>query len=371
MTITVSGQTYNYREALKGMGGKFDGSTKTWSFPDSLSPRDLNYIKQMVGVYVSKSAQPETPEQTFDRLASRTVERSGPIKIYGDDQTYLNYFAEKNPITFFGFSNLNAFVTYVENARPNPNHAAWAPEQNSFHGSYNMAQAIRYARDGWKEGIEKAKEILEYLNTDHAQMRKRSYGVAGGRVNVGRMISGNPLNMVYRPKQPGTKRITIFVETAINSVIAAKNAAIRAACIAAIVDILEIQGYSLTIVATNIAVASMFRRTPIQQLAVTIKEAGEKLNLNDLIFALGHPSFERRFNFACVSSSPDLREWHESCGAASSAFNDLYPCTKGEYYIPQFTKGIQSQIRGETLRERALSLLPHIIPEGLPIEVKL
>ncbi|MDT9703008.1 hypothetical protein, partial [Streptomyces sp. P17] len=71
---------------------------------------------------------------------------------------------------------------------------------------------------------------------------------------------------------------------------------------------------------------------PGAQTAVTLKHAGEKLNLDDLVFALGHPSFLRRFNFACVSQAVECREIWSSQGMPRSAFgkDDL---KRNEFYI--------------------------------------
>jgi len=383
VTITVSGQTYNYREALKGMGGKFDGSTKTWSFPDSLSPRDINYIKQMVGVYVSKSTQPETPEQTFDRINERLggaaiVRRENFTDFFGDDDEYFNYFAQSDPAAFFGFSNLEQCIKYIEQIpsevhRDRRRYDGWKTDAKhiEFSKTRDMNHAIDLARNGWQDGNNKAAEVMEIIGGSNALQRKREYDVVGGRVNVGRLLTGNPLNMQRRTKQPGKKAITLFVETGMQAMISAETAILRAACIAAIVDLLDTLGYSASIVAIGYTQKLDNDNRSLYQTTIKIKNAGEPLNMNDTIFALGHPSMNRRFRFAlCASSERCKDNWYSMGASVKPAFTEDHPTRPGEFYIPRVSTAIQSQIHGETLRERALSLLPHIIPEGLPIEVK-
>lgn len=377
MTIIVSGQTFNYREALKNLGGEWDASAKNWRFPDTLSVRDKGYIQQMVGVTISDPRPRETAEEFIDRIIEdrpAIATRDGKTNQRGDDMTYLNYFAEKNPISFFGFSNLDKMTDYIEAISPaiatdSTRNDGWTGS-SSFTGTGSMKEALSIARNGWSEGVEKAKEIAETIDSDYALQRKRVYNITGNRANIGRMLMGDPKHMASREPLPGKRIITLFVETAINAGIKQEAAIIRAATIAAMIDIIEISGFSCELIATNIAISGVVRPTPIEQLAVKLKNAGEKLNINDAIFALGHPSFERRFNFAVVGSDDRLRMIHQTMGRSSSAFTDDYPPGKNEFYIPQFSAAIQERISGDTLREKALSLLPLIIPKGLPIEVK-
>lgn len=361
MTIIVSGTTFNYREALKDMGGKFDGDARRWIFPDTLPERHIATIRRMVGVVIRI---PQTAQETAQPVATR----DGKTYERGDDMTYLNYFAEKNPVSFFGFSSLSALTDYIEAipksvADDDRRNMAWTMT-NNFAGTSTVGQAIKLARNGWTDGVEKAKEIAECITSEYAMQRKRVHSVAGSRASVGRMLVGDPKHMMKRAPQPGKRIITLFVETAINVSISAKNAVIRAASIAAIIDLIEQSGFSCELIATNIATT---RGMPVQQLAVKIKNAGERLSINDAIFALGHPSFERRFNFALVGSDQQLQMIWSSMGSSSSAFTDAYKPSKNEFYIPQFNYAQQTQIEGETLQEKALSLLPFLIPDGLPI----
>ena len=379
--IIVSGQTFNYRDTLKNLGGKWDANSRVWNFPDTLSVRDINYIKQMIGVSVS-GVQPETPEQTYARIEHK-LSGSGaaePIRtdVFGDDDEYFNYFEQQDPYAFFGFSNLEQCIKYIEEIpsdvkRDHRRYDAWKTdaEHIGFSKTRNMEHAIDLARNGWQEGINKAAEVMEIIGGDNALQRKRKYDVVGGRVNVGRLLTGNPLNMQRREKQPGKKSITLFVETSMLSMLDAETAILRAACVAAMVDLLDTLGYSSSIVAIGYTQDANNYNRGLYQTTIKLKNAGEPLNMNDTIFALGHPSMNRRFRFAMCASSDRCRSNWDSMGASvKPAFTHNHPTRPNEFYIPRASIEIQSQICGETLRERALSLLPHIIPEGLPIEVK-
>lgn len=137
---------------------------------------------------------------------------------------------------------------------------------------------------------------------------------------------------------------------------------IRAAIVAAFADILEGRGYSCQLVAVTMQARS-FSGDPGAQTAVTIKHAGEKLNLADIVFALGHPSFLRRFNFACVSQSDECRDIWSSQGTPKPAFGR--EMNRNEFYV----RHIDTNYKGDFM-EVARKMLPKIKPRGLPLTIE-
>jgi hypothetical protein len=375
MTITVSGRTFDHKDRLKQLGGVWNSDEKNWLFY-SATPQEIEQLKQLPGCLVTGDG--ETPRRSTELpkvdafkliIDSRETPktRNGSIAIYGDDQTYLNYFKDKNPLAFFGFSNLGNMVKFIEEIptekRAGKRDAGWSGGEN-WHGTPNMSAAINLARDAWRDGVQNAARVLEFLNLEHATARRRSYAVAGGNVNVGRLLAGNPMHMIKRPKKPGRRVITLFVENTASAYINAENLIVRAAVVAAIADILERQGYSCAIVSVTMQAMSS-SGSPGAQTAVTLKHAGERLNIDDVVFALGHPSFLRRFNFACVSQSDECRSIWSTQGFPVAAFNSHHPCGRNEFYVKHLSKNIP---RGD-LEKMALEMLPSIVPDGLPLEI--
>lgn len=369
--ITVSGNTYNYRETLRDMGGTFDETRKIWVFPDSLPPHRIEYLKKMVGVIVTTSA--ESLMDRVDRTVTTRFMHSGKPNIYGDDQSYLNTVFEQNPRCYFGFSNLEALTRYIE-AIPESvqqsrrRSAAWETDMPDWRGTRSMSEAIDTARNGWKSGVEQASEILELLESEHAQRRQRLHSVAGGRVNVGRLLSGEPKHMQRRAKQPGKRIITLYVDCGMLADVRGETAILRSACVAAIVDLLEQKQFSCEIV-TAINTHDHDSRSA-SQLIVTVKHAGEKLNLNDLVFMLGHPSLQRRFHFALKGSADELHDIWSTMGATEDIIPDARKLKPNEFFIPHATGRLQRSIRGDTLLERAQLMLHAILPAGLPLTLE-
>lgn len=377
--LTVTGRTFDYRERLKELGGLWDADAKNWRF-DFATDATVEKLKQMPGCLVVQSgqaaprAQPE-PEPIepygfgIDPGDDKPYESSRTSVIYGDDERWFNYFKDKNPTSFFGFSNLAEMIKFIEaipdHKRRGQRDAGWKTDDNEWYGTRNMQAAFDLVRDGWSKGVDNAARVLEFLNVEHATARRRSYGVAGGNVSIGRMLAGNPMHMIKRPKQPGRRVITLFVENTASSRIKADNLVIRAAIIAALADIMERNGYSCEIVAVTMQSHSFYNSNPAAQTAVTLKHAGEKLNLDDLVFALGHPSFLRRFNFACVSQADETQQIWRNQGYPTQAFNGYYPCGRNEFYIKHLTDNIPHG----NIEEMARLMLPKVKPDKLPLEI--
>jgi hypothetical protein len=125
------------------------------------------------------------------------------------------------------------------------------------------------------------------------------------------------------------------------------------------VDLMEAQGYACRIVAVDTSVSG---RENVYQLAVQIKESGERLNLSDTMFALGHPAFLRRLSFATCSSVPETRAIWSSQGSSANAFDTEYPTGKSEFYVPVITDNLKGTDE--------LDLLPYVVPHGLPLDLK-
>lgn len=279
---------------------------------------------------------------------------------YGDDRTYFNAFKDENPTSFFGFSSLMKLVKFVENIPEEKTigerDAGYETDDPAWHGSRNMNEALFLARNGWKYGAKKAIALSEKLTIAHAENKKRLYSVAGGRVSVGRMLSGNPVHMLKPKKIEGKRQVTLFVNVCCNMSIEPYSMIVRASAVAAICNILEMNGYSTEIV--SIYGATRFGLVDVQA-SIVLKKAGNKLNINDIVFGLGHPSFQRRFLFACVCQTDELRTIWKNQGQTVDMFDYSHRPKKNEFDI----RILESNIRS------ADEMLEYITPDGLPITI--
>lgn len=393
MAVYVTGKTFTIRDRLRDLGGRWNADSKSWEFY-TLSDAHRRELTATVGVMINDApgepippAQPprrapEAPRkvvprpqrQSLEDFVAETLERKDPrtTNIFGDDPTWFNYFADQNPTSYFGFSSLSALVKCVEtipariiNDDTDDRNSAWERGRFDWYASECMPDAIDIARNGWAEGVELAQEVHEKLIGRHATERRRKHSVSGGSVNVGRLLAGNPDHMRSRPKQPGKKVITFFTESAFSASINSEHVIIRAATIAAIVDILEMNGFSCEIVATA---NTRHAYRPSWQIVTTLKSAGEPLNLNDIVFALGHTSYFRRLNLGLIALDAALSNVWETGSYPSDAFNDRHTMRANEIYIKRIDHDDRKKIDDTApLITKAMQIWDLITDGNLPV----
>jgi hypothetical protein len=387
MTIKITGRTFDEREKIKAIGGQWDGVNRVWTLPDFTPEYRLNELRNTPGISVimpdgkvlmpGKVEPPEYEKREPLDIAeiikaitdgdglgdNRFRDIEGSPTVYGNDETWLGKFA-KNPTAFFGFDSWSAMVDFIEaipsnitNDRSNNRNTGWSTSKGAWIGTASMERAISMARAGWPSGAEMAARAVELLDADHPQQRRRKYSVAGGKVNVGRMLAGSPDHMIHRPRQDGRKIVTLLVDVWMASAIAAENAIIRAACVAAMADLLESRGYSCEIVAVGSAYANGRINT-----AVNVKQAGDALNVLDVVFSLGHPSMLRRFCFALAAYEPRLRQFWSSMGFQEAAFTNL---PAGQFYINKLNGNLSG-----SFDDKVRDAFQRIIPAKFPIDIR-
>lgn len=383
--IRISGNTFPYKELLKQIGAKWDGAERLWTIHTGA---DVSSLHSLPGLVITGDVKPiDTPTPRperkpfdFEKFFSDIEQKrpkligSGSPAIHGNDETYLNAFSAKNPPMFAGFRSLPDLIDFVEAipehvSRDNNDgrNTGWDRNRGSWFGTGSMWQAIDLARNGWSKGTELATEASEIISGEHAVRRMRDYNVAGGRVNIGRLLSGHPLHMQHRSKRDGKKVVTLFVQTFMSAGIDTENAIIRAASVAAMSDVLATNGYSCEIVAVCTPAARSGR--PGGHIATVVKEAGEPLNIENVVFALGHPSMFRRLYFGVYANEERLRSFWSYMGSPANAFDDPEDLPPGSLYVRKLDLDHQRQVEGNTFKDRVRSLFPLIVPDGFPVEL--
>jgi len=300
------------------------------------------------------------------------------MKQIGSYVEHQTSFALSNPQVRFGFSSTGELIEFVKNISPeianehkNRRNAAWETDHIAinFTQTKSMDHAVDLVKNGWPEGLERIKLMTEFFETQSPTRKTRKYNCAGGRVNVGKMLTGNPKHMTRRIKSPSKKVITLFVELGQTGGVDAKKLIVRANVIGTIVDQLEMQGYSCELIGVNQNAHDSSRKKHMADFIVKIKSAGERLNLNDAAFVLGHPSTLRRLKFACMATQEFLRNRWSGMGYSSPAFNDDHQPEPGVFYIKNINAHNQDDIDlNALLNEQCEVVFDLIKPDGLPID---
>jgi hypothetical protein len=162
--------------------------------------------------------------------------------------------------------------------------------------------ALDAYRGGWAEGAKKAYDLAETIKltpTATRQALKRS--VVGGHPNVGAYLAGSPVNMWQVSRQDAKGRPFVHLYCQINYLarVDASTAFDRGCALVALADALETAGCRVKITGIDNTEA-LGGRSKGRMYCSTygLKEYGERLDVDNIIFTLAHPAFYRRICFA-------------------------------------------------------------------------
>lgn len=196
------------------------------------------------------------------------------------------------------FSSVDEFLNYLDTT-PNINWDSPSSrgDRSEWTGTKDWETAIGYATKGWPEGVKKVTDKMG-LNRTVGKSKTQIYDVFGERPEIGRFLSGVPDCMARRVIRESAKRpiIDLTINASYSAGIKADTIMNYGAAIALVIDELEDNGFSvgLHVGAANDATGI---GSNTYGALVNIKRAGERMDLDRLIFFTANPAFLRRFIF--------------------------------------------------------------------------
>lgn len=169
-----------------------------------------------------------------------------------------------------------------------------------WRGSDTWSEAIDLWQAGWIPGLHEMARQLETIELPtvvNARVTTR-YDVAGGAVDVGRYLSGDPQCMRRVVMAPSRPIVRVAVPGCPLAVVSAETIMACGAATVALVDLLAQSGYGVEIVMVD--ADALTRATVDGDVMVTvvgIKAAHEPVDLGAVAFAMAHPAMFRRFLF--------------------------------------------------------------------------
>jgi hypothetical protein len=238
------------------------------------------------------------------------------IQTFGDDVGVLSCipaFPHKQQ-DIGGFSSPEAFARYLEAL---PESSFWRNERGRIDVSFTGAtfkQACAMLRDGWQEGAARVAALRDKINIarPHA-MRLTRYSVAGSFPNVPRYLAGDPCNMLTKTRSVArTRPVITLVANMTGSCTLPKEVFInKAAVTAAVIDAIEEGGFSVHLIAIGPTEGgNNYTTTPV----ITVKAAGEHLDVARVAFALGHVAMFRAIVFTWICSCRRAKPMGEGLG---------------------------------------------------------
>lgn len=213
------------------------------------------------------------------------------------------------------FENLAALAEYASRAPKYEGSAAWREETDySWDAGATLPDAAELATLGWADGARQAKGMLDKVELTLPHETVTPYSVTyqdvqGAYVDIGLAMQGIPECMVdFREDTRRERFIDIYVAGNYAGGRGTDEIMRRGIAIAALVDALESRGVrcGVTVVTSNRTSAKGKRG--LWRLDVCLKRPNDALNLDTLVFALGHPAYARRLVFAVKEREPKATE---------------------------------------------------------------
>ncbi|ASR87149.1 hypothetical protein J4T94_gp067 [Mycobacterium phage Krypton555] len=250
----------------------------------------------------------------------------------------------------------DSFTDLIDhNLKKDHRSAHMAENGPSFYGVENMKEADDLARKGLpRDGVQAIKiahhKVAQVAGELHRDVYQDMYDVAGGYVDMGRYVSGEPECMVASEmiEEPGQNKIVaLIMNITYNCMISAKAIKENGLAMMALVEAIETQGMQAEIwVDMNVSGygdVKYYART-----AIKLKSAGQAFDVSTFMYALTHASFLRAHIFnAMHTHEADVRRacgihprgGYGSCVNNAADMDDFPPYS---IYIPCITHDRQA-----------------------------
>lgn len=226
-------------------------------------------------------------------------------------------------IHYMDFNDLSEVIEFLERDRgeggnsSRTNHAT-----DSWDLGLGYEGAIACFVGGWAEGASKAYELADTVRPKPRGNRiKMRRAVSGMSPHIGAHLSGQPNSML----RPVKSRVAIakpfvhlYLPIGFLAMIEADTAFNRGCAMVAIVDALELAGcrVKVTLVRSSEIGVNMNHKVVMRFM---VKDYGDRLDMDQLIFMGAHPAMFRRIGFALQERSSDRMVWgHTNRGYGSS-----------------------------------------------------
>jgi hypothetical protein len=195
-------------------------------------------------------------------------------------------------------------------------------------GTRNLAEAVQLGHKGYDEIRPEVERMFTELESQLAERLESAfqsrYDYQGVQVDVGRFLSGEPecmIDFVPEPSQRMGRVVRIIINGSASARIDAEKITKRGVVVCALVDAIHKLGMGVEVYAefpTNDQGVNS-RDGEVMTTLVKLHDSQQMLDINNLMFALCHPSMLRRIKFSCLEQS----KWHRASYVLGRAYG--YP----------------------------------------------
>lgn len=249
------------------------------------------------------------------------------------------------PIARLHFDSLADIAALIPDKNPRGDSEHWTKADPKFYGA-TMRQALDMACHGWRDGAEQARPLLERVKTSRPTRRTITrYSIAGAVPSVPRYLAGNTLHMRTHERKATSQSpvVTLVAATSAPWFVPGSLFMAQAVAASAIVDRLEDAGFRVEIIAGrressdhNGARDGNGRNNATghrAEMFFRVKAAQDSLDLDRVVFGLGHPAVHRRLLFAIGEMHAEYDKALQGCQGYAVGFDSLER-PPGTYILP-------------------------------------
>lgn len=223
------------------------------------------------------------------------------------------------------FRSWYEYIEYCEGTKKGANakftgrRSSHENDNASWRGCASLEVAIDLAKNGWAEGAKKANDISNALFTQVSSLvdrPKKYYDTEGYSWDMGRVLGGDPECWMRRKhniqEQKGKRVLKIVFNCTQSAGVDAATLIAKGAVIGALVRLLELSGTRVELwslpICTEAGWGGDSKKYAGYECKVLVKRADQRLDVDRMAFAIGHPASLRYMGFAAAECTPDAME---------------------------------------------------------------
>lgn len=222
------------------------------------------------------------------------------------------------------FDSLYAMAQY---AKANKSPESSDKDSFKFTHTNNLAEACDLALKGWDECRPQVDALLSELQdrinsvmSDHYVVQ---HDVAGADVNMGLFMAGEPecmMQFVSEPQARMGRVVKVLVNGVTNASTSKENIIKRGVSVLALVNTLHLMGVGIELWFESCITGNDYKA---YSTCVKLHDSSQPLDIDNVMFALAHPSMLRRLVFSVQEQSKFQMQQNAHRGSGYGACTDL------------------------------------------------
>jgi hypothetical protein len=272
------------------------------------------------------------------------------------------------------YNSIDEVLEHLEQDRPGDSGSNSTDDEPTE--SWDLSLGWQGAMDaycgGWAEGAQRAYELAERLvprPIDKRTTLRRN--VAGAFPNVGAYLAGAPNAMFQVSKKTVTGRpyVHLYVPISYGAMVDANTAFDRGCALVAVIDALEVAGCRVKVTLTRTSMMTEKTRLCMRFL---VKDYGDNLDIDQLIFTAAHPAMFRRICFALQERSRHAVVRNKTNGSYGTPTDLLDEDTEpdGNVTLVMFPRLLRGSGSTPDTPETFLAQMVGALPEEIRTEIQ-